>query len=69
MDRKNIAIILIFLLCVLGLMIGVYYTDTSEGGMKADDSNEVIFEDPNGTIIISMELKEKNESVLEKLFT
>ena len=63
MDMKNTTILLIFLLCVLGLIIGVYYTEVSESTQK------VIHEDSNGTITINFVLKEKNESDLSKFFT
>ena len=69
MDMKNTTILLIFLLCVLGLIIGVYYTEVSESTQNLDDYEEVIHEDSNGTITINLVLKEKNESDLSKFFT
>lgn len=69
MDTKNAAILLMFLLCILGLMVGVYYTNTSDNTQSLDGYEEVIHEDSNGTIIISLELTEKNESAFDKLFT
>lgn len=69
MDMKNTTILLIFLLCVLGLIIGVYYTEVSESTQNLDDYEEVIHEDSNGTITINFVLKEKNESDLSKFFT
>ena len=69
MDMKNTAILLMLLLCILGLMVGVHYTNTSESTANADDYEEVIHEDSNGTITITLELTEKNESALDKFFT
>lgn len=69
MDMKNATILLIFLLCVLGLIIGVYYTEASESTINPNDYEEVIHEDSNGTITINFVLKEKNESDLSKFFT
>lgn len=69
MDMKNATILLIFLLCILGLIVGVYYTEASESTVNLDDYNEVIHEDPNGTITIDLELKENNENGLDKFFT
>lgn len=69
MDMKNTAILLIFLLCILGLMVGAYCTDVSEGAVNLDEYDEVIHEDSNGTITINLELKEKNENILDKLYT
>ena len=69
MNMKNATILLIFLLCVLGLIVGVYYTEASESAVNLNDYDEVIHEDPNGTITIDLELKEKNENGLDKFFT
>lgn len=69
MDMKNTTILLIFLLCVLGLIIGVYYTEASESTINLDDYEEVIHEDSNGTITINFQLKENNVSNLGKFFT
>ncbi len=69
MNMKNATILLIFLLCVLGLIVGVYYTETSDSSASPDDYEEVVHEDPNGTITIHQELKEKKESDLIKFFT
>ncbi len=69
MDMKNATILLIFLLCVLGLIVGVYYTEASESTINPNDYEEVIHEDSNGTITINFVLKEKSESDLSKFFT
>ncbi len=69
MDMKNAAILLMFLLCILGLIVGVYYTEASDDAVNLDDYDEVIHEDSNGTITIELELKEKNENGLDKFFT
>ena len=66
MDTKNAAILLILLLCVLGLTVGVYCTETSESAVNHDEYDEVTHEDSNGTITIELVLKEKNQ--LNKLF-
>lgn len=69
MDMKNTTILLIFLLCVLGLMIGVYQTEGSNDAPNLDNYEEVVLEDSNGTIIIQLEPIEKTESFLNRLFT
>lgn len=69
MDMKNTAILLIFLLCILGLITGIYLTEPSESNINLDNYDEVVHEDSNGTITIELVLKEKNESPLKKLFT
>lgn len=69
MDMKNTAILLIFLLCILGLMIGVYQTEGSNDAVNLDNYEEVVLEDSNGTITIQLEPIEKTESFLNRLFT
>lgn len=66
---KNTTILLIFLLCILGLMIGVYQTEGSDDAVNLDNYEEVVLEDSNGTIIIQLEPIEKTESFLNRLFT
>ena len=69
MDMKNTTILLIFLLCIMGLMIGVYQTESSDSSINLDDYEEVVQEDSNGTITIDLVLKQNNESSPNKLFT
>ena len=66
MDLKNATILLIFTLCILGLIIGVYYTEASESTVNSSDYDEVVHTDSNGTITIDLELKEKNQNTLNK---
>jgi len=66
---KNTTILLIFLLCILGLMIGVYQTEGSNDAVNLDNYEEVVLEDSNGTITIQLEPIEKTESFLNRLFT
>ena len=69
MNMKNTTILLIFLLCILGLMIGVYQTEVNDSSANLVNHEEVINEDSNGIINIHLEIKEKNESDLIKFFT
>lgn len=64
---KNTAILLIFLLCILGLIMGVYYTEELDSDNSIKNKTEIIYEDANGTIIISLEAKENN--TLHQFFT
>ena len=66
MNTKNTLILLIFLLSVLGLIMGVYYTESADAEKAHEASEDKVFEDPNGTIIITLE---KNESFLDGFFT
>ena len=54
MNMKNTTILLIFLLCILGLMIGVYQTEVNDSSANLVNHEEVINEDSNGTITIHM---------------
>lgn len=69
MDLKNTAILLMLLLCIMGLMLGIYYTEASESAQNPNNFEESINEDPNGTITIDLVLKENNTSDLSKFFT
>lgn len=69
MDMKDAVILLIFLLSVLGLILGVHYTESSEPAPDLDNYDEVMHEDDNATITISLEKKENETSIIEKLLT
>ena len=69
MDMKNTAILLIFLLCILGLITGAYLTETSDSSINPDDYEEVVHENSNGTITIELVLKEKNETSPDRLLS
>ena len=56
MDMKNTTILLIFLLCIIGLIAGIYYNEASESTATLNSFEEVVHEDPNGTITIQMEV-------------
>lgn len=55
MDLKNTAILLMFFLCVLGLIVGVYYSEGFEDSSSFGDDEKVISEDSENTIIIHIE--------------
>ena len=67
MDMKNTVILLIFLLSVVGLIIGVYYTEVINEDHSQDNSLFEVYEDSNGVVTITYEEKEKND--LSKYFT
>lgn len=58
MNMKNATIILIFLLCILGLIIGVYCTESSESVDYADEYESTVHVEQNGTITIHVEKKD-----------
>lgn len=68
MDMKNTTILLIFLLCIIGLIAGIYYNEASESTATLNSFEEVVHEESNGTITIQMEVKQ-NENALNKFFT
>lgn len=68
MDMKNTTILLIFLLCVLGMIIGVHYTESSDSSQRPDEYEEAINEDSNETATTSLELM-NNESDFNELLT
>ena len=66
---KNTAILLIFLLAVVGLIIGVYYTEVEDIGDASKNSEKLVYEDSDGVITITLDVKEKNESFIDKYMT
>ena len=69
MNTKDATILLIFLLAVMGLIIGVYYTESADIEKTHENSGEIIFEDVNGTITITLEPKEKTGNFLDGIFS
>ncbi len=67
MNMKDTAIILIFLLAVLGLIIGVYYSESADSNENAINNEEVVYEDSNGIISITIEPEEKKENLLNRI--
>ncbi len=68
MNMKNATILLIFLLAVVGLIIGVYYTEVDNIEKTPQNNDDLIIEDSNGEITITLQTKE-NESFLDKFLT
>ena len=60
MNMKNTVILLIFLLAILGLIIGIYYTEEASISKYNNKSYEKVYEDSDGILTIEPE-KEKNE--------
>ena len=67
MNMKDTVILLMFLICILGLIIGVHYTEEIDNNNSIKNKSEVIYEDSNGVITISLE--EKDNNVLHQFFT
>ncbi len=67
MNMKNTVILLIFLLSVLGLIIGVCYTEDISSDNTQDNDLSEVNEDSNGVLTIALEKKEKIE--LSEFFT
>ena len=66
MNLKNTAILLIFLLAVLGLIIGVHYTEDEKINNTQDNHLDSVNEDNNSVITIN--LKDAKDEI-KKLFT
>lgn len=67
MDTKNTVILLIFLLSIIGLLIGIHYTEEIDSNNSVDSDGNIIYENSNGVIIIKLDSKENND--INKLFT
>ena len=68
MNMKNTVILLLFLLCVLGLVIGVYYTELDESTQKVTKYEKTVTEE-NGIVQISIDKIEHDEKTVNAIFT
>ena len=66
MDMKNAVILLIFLLSILGLIIGVHYTadDTADASQNSDD---IGLKSENNSIILHLQKKENDSSLIDRI--
>lgn len=69
MNMKNTVILLILLLSILGLIMGVYYTEDVGSDSTPQNSWERIYDDADGIMTITLKGNEKNESFLDNFFT
>lgn len=69
MNMKDTAILLILLFALIGLIIGVYYTESADLGKTPEDAEEIIVMDSNGTITITLEPQEKTGDFLDGLLS
>ena len=67
MNMKNTVILLIFLLSIIGLIVGVCYTEDIDSANSHDEGFERIYEDSDGVITITLE--KKGENNLDNLIT
>lgn len=67
MNMKDTVILLIFLLAIVGLLVGICCTEDLDSESSHESSLEKLFSDDDGDITISLEKKEKDE--LSKYFT
>lgn len=61
MNIKDTIILLIFLLSVLGLLIGVYYTEDVGSENTHESRYEKFYEDDGSVLTITLEKKENND--------
>jgi hypothetical protein len=66
MNLKNTAILLIFLLAVLGLIIGVHYTEDEKINDTQDNALDSVSEDNDSVITINLK---DTKAELKELFT
>jgi hypothetical protein len=69
MNMKDTVILLIFLLAIVGLIIGVYYTEVENIEKTSKDNEKLIYEGSNGAITITLEELERNDSFIDKYLT
>ena len=68
MNLKNTVILLLFLICILGLIIGVYYTALDESTQKVTKYEKTVTEE-NGIVQISIDKIEHDEKTVNAIFT
>ncbi len=66
MNMKNTAILLILLLSIVGLIIGVHYTN-DDSGNSAEHENEINIDGDNPTIIIHFENQSEKQSLVDRI--
>ena len=60
MNMKNTVILLIFLLSILGLVMGVYCTDDANASTSQDNDSDSVNEDSNSIGTITLTDNENN---------
>ena len=68
MNLKNTVILLLFLICILGLIIGVYYTELDESTQKVTKYEKTVTEE-NGIVQISIDKIKHDEKTVNAIFT
>lgn len=61
MNMKDTAILLIFLLAVVGLLVGIHYTEDLASESSHKSSYEKIYSDEDGVLTITLEKKENDD--------
>ena len=66
MNMKNTVILLIFLLSILGLIMGVYFTEDVNSAITQDNNSDSINNDSNS--ILTFNLTDNENNVLTVFF-
>lgn len=66
MNMKNTVILLIFLLSILGLIMGVHFTEDTNSTSTQDNNSDSIKQDSNSSMTFTITTNENN--VLTNLF-
>ncbi|WP_296782586.1 hypothetical protein [uncultured Methanobrevibacter sp.] len=66
MNMKNTVILLIFLLSILGLIMGVYFTEDVNSAITQDNNSDSINNDSNS--ILTFNLTDNENNVLTGFF-
>ena len=68
MNMKNTVVLLLFLLCILGLIIGVYYTELDESSQKVSKYEKTVTEE-DGIVHISLDKRQPDRKAVSNIFT
>ena len=63
MNLKDTMILLIFLLAIVGLVIGIYYSEDVTSDNSHHTSHERIYEEENGVLTVRLENHDDNDYI------
>jgi len=61
MNLKDTMILLIFLLAIVGLIVGIYYSEDVSSESSHHSSHKRIYEEENGVLTVTLEKNNDND--------
>ena len=63
MNLKDTMILLIFLLAIVGLIVGIYYSEDVSSESTHHSSHKRVYEEENGVLTVTLEKKNDNNYI------